>query len=188
MTIPTLTMDLLSDAIFNKNTPNKIHYFNFFNHPEISTLENALLVIDKKRRTLSNPNRHNFLCIEFTQSPNINLMIPVKSLEAVSASINAAFNDDLYIINLIYKDDANILHSVIVLSDIEKSLAKTSDTFLSAEIIHNIIVDALPDYQVESLVSQSIFVFNGETEELPYDGAFHLKCCMQPLNSPNSNR
>ena len=95
----------------------------------------------------------------------------------IADSINAFFDyNDIFLIALLYQDEQQILHPILILSDIERSLDDVSTYYFSPTDLENIITDRLPDYQLEGIYYKALYLFKGTTVELPYDGIIHISC------------
>ena len=69
----------------------------------------------------------------------------------------------------------NTLHAVLCISDIERSPSESSSTYLEAELVQNIFIEALPAFVLERQEYDSIYVFKDESELLSYNCIFHVK-------------
>ena len=83
------------------------------------------------------------------------------------------FYDDLFIIAITYKDTSERLHSLICISDIEKSLDRSSDTHLSMDTLFQIIMDTLLQYTIGLVTYDAIYLFSGQYCALGYDAIYH---------------
>lgn len=175
-TMDLITYEQLADAIFQNSNPVQIKEFHFKGYPGITTLNDALQIIDAKRKTLLRPYQHSFLSMEVQYEGNNDVIEPYTLTTQIADSINAFFDYDIFLITLLYQDEQQKLHSVLILSDIEKSSDDVSTNYFSPTDLEKIITDTLPDYQLEDIFYTALYQFNGITAEaeLPYDGIIHI--------------
>ena len=181
-TTDTITQEQLIIAILDNHSLVHFQKLYFKGYPHIQTLPEALQVIDEKRKTLTNPTRHSFLCIEMEYEDIKDNDRRFSLSTHVADSINSFFNNDLFIVSLLYQDEQNISHSLIIISDIEKSLEKTSSFYLETNLLHQIIAGSLADCSIENVCYKSLYLFNGKDAELAYDGVIHVNCLVQSEN------
>lgn len=181
-TTQTVNNELLLDALLLHCKKPDIINLNFIGYPNVQTLEEALSIIETKRLKLHNPYNHNFLCIHIRYIPNIVSEDAVEYTNKVANSLSKHFHNDLYIISLVYRDDSGILHSVIIISDIEKSLDMSTMNYLEPIEVQSIFANALQNFYISPAAHRALFSFNGIDSELAYDGVFHVEHTAQ-LNS-----
>ena len=169
------TKEMLIDAILKTEPCTKMLHFYFSNYPMVRILSDALDIIDKKRKLLKNPDNHSFLCMEIILKGISNYNEWSKTIDKLADTINRYFHNDLYVISMIYKDKANGHHTIICISDIEKSLPKSSAFDFQSELIEEIFKMTLPEFTIEQPTYDSIYTFRGLSTPLPYDGIFHIK-------------
>ena len=172
-----VTTDQLKDAIFRGSRDPKIHYFNFLTFPRSKSIDDVFALVESKRKTLSNPNLHNFMCLELLHDSSTDMKTLITSAEHAADGINYYFENDLYIAVLIYDDEDNCCHTCIIFSDIEKSLYASSSARVSTENLNDILYEALPEYNLGHVFYKILYQFNHEEKkELTYDGVIHLQC------------
>jgi len=175
-TTDQITHQQLSDAIFQNSNPVQIKEFRFIGYPDITTLDDALQVIDAKRNTLNHPYQHGFLCIEIQYESTNDAIDPYSLANLIADSTNAFFNYDIFLITLLYQDEQQKLHPIIILSDIERSLDDVNTYHFTPIDLENIITDHLPDYQLDDICYKALYLFKGTATELPWDGVVHISC------------
>lgn len=177
ITTTAVTTDQLKDAILRGNKDPQIHYFNFLTFPKSNALDDIFTVVEAKRKTLKNPNLHDFICLELLHDPSTDLKTLIASAEHAADGINHYFGNDLYIATLIYDDNDKRRHTCVIFSDIEKSLHTSSNTYMNSDHLNDILYDALPEYNLGQIYHHAHYLFNHkEKKELAYDGVIHLHC------------
>ena len=176
LTAPQLSFKQLIDAIFLHRIPTNIISLTFSNDSPVMSIQDALDLVEKKRKQLSNTLRHNFLCLEIVYDLSCKTDTIVQLTNKVADAINSHLNNDAFILSLVYVDDAGKIHPTIILSDIEKSLPEPSERPLNYEELHEVIVNTLTNFHITNICMHALFQFDGETHPLAYDGVIHLIC------------
>lgn len=146
-----ISTEQLIDALLLKHNPTATLSLHFQNYPHITTLKDALNIIDKKRKSLINSYGHTFLCITLNCKTNRSTDNIIKMTDTVAESINSHFNNDLFIISHIYIDEHQSIHPTIIISNIEQSLSEPSMQELPPDTLHNIIIKSLPDFYIPAI-------------------------------------
>ena len=179
-----ISTDQLIDALLLKHNPTATVSLYFENNPHIATLKDAIEIIDKKRKTLSDPFGHTFLCLTLSYESSHSIEAITEMTDTIAHAINNYFGDDLFISSHVYIDENQAIHPTIIISNIERSLSEPSMQELPPNILHNIISKNLPDFYVPAIFRQAVFIFDGAVNALPYKGVVHLIC--YPKYSPGS--
>ena len=182
-TTDTIIKDMLIDAILKAHSSIKSLYFSFKNYPTVNTLSEALGIIEEKRKTLKNPNHHTFLCLELILNDYTNSHELSEAADKLADTINTYFGNDLFIMTMIYLGETNILHTVLCISDIERSLSESSTFYLNSELISNLFKNSFSDYKLDQQIYHALYSFSGISNPLPYDSIFHVKLCASKNNT-----
>lgn len=177
-----VTTEQLKDSIFKGNSNHIIQHFDLCNSYGNHTIDDFLCIVESKRETLGNPDGHAFLSLELLPEPTLDMNKLIDLAEQVADAINRYYDYDLYIASLIYDDDDNCRRTVILISDMEKSLSSSSTTTVLSDSLEEILLEALPEYTLEPITYHALYLFNSDSKDtLPYDGVIHLQCPIQKL-------
>lgn len=174
-TLKEITLDTIKDSVFRGHTPTYLH-FNFIDYPNIKTFDEAFGIIETKRKTLLTPNTHGIMNIVLDYPEDTSTETMIKSTDSAARGFYNHFNQDLFIISMIFKDNDNYIRSYVTICDIEKSLPETSQNRLPEELIIEIINNSIENANIKEFYQDSLYLYNAESESLAYDGVFHLRC------------
>lgn len=177
-TLNYVEKELLKDSLLLKHfRPEefKLHSFYFRGYPAVTSLDEALDIIEKKRLSLINKYQHHFIVFDLEFDQGLDVDSIRKLGNHLADTFNETFNNDLFIISLVYENGSKILSNIII-SDMEISLDKSSETHLTSDMIDQIMEEALGDEYDIWLREHAIYVFNSDSKEehLAYDGCYHV--------------
>ena len=175
-TLPEVSLELIEECLIKRIPVEKTVYFDFIDHPDTNSLNEYLNTVDNKRKTLKNPYKHSFIYLELKSIINYSLDELITINKKVADAINIAFENDLFICSYIYQDTYRTLHSLIIISDIERSLPDASLRRLRYEDLHKFIHDSLLNYQICDLVQSALYLFSNKKGTIAYDGVISLQC------------
>ncbi len=184
-TTDSVSAEQIKEALFHGCRNPQLHYFNFLDFPEIHSFEEAYSVIEAKRQTIQNPDNHSFLCLTLDYDSTKDLSAIISSVNTIANTFNSHYNNDLFLMSLVYQDPNNHLHSCVIISDIERSLNASSDVHVSYENIKEILKDALPECSSPFITYNALYLFAAKEHALAYDGVIHVLCQSQPLSIPD---
>lgn len=184
-TTDSVSTEQLKEALFRGCHNPQLYYFNFFGFPEINSFDNAYSVIEAKRQTIQNPDDHSFMCLELDYDSTADLSAIITSVNAVANTFNSHYNNDLFLISLVYQDPNDHLRPCVIISDIERSLDISSDTHVSYETVEQIIKDAFPECSSPSITYNALCLFTSKKQALAYDAVIHVLCCSQSVFIPD---
>ena len=86
-----ITNDILKECLLKGTHTEKILNLHFKGFDHISTLDNAISIIEDKRITLQNPYAHTFLCLELKYDESTTSQTMIASTNKVADALNAYF-------------------------------------------------------------------------------------------------
>lgn len=175
-TLPEVSLDLIEDCILRKATDvTPLHLF-LPEGEDIKSLRHYLEIIEQKRQTLSSPYKHSFLCLELDNPTYFDTDLLVAATDRVSRTISSTFDNDLYILSFVYKETGERFRALVILSNIERSLETPTLRKLPPDYLQDLIKTALPQYEIDAVYQNAIYVFSNEDHTVAYDGIIHLSC------------
>lgn len=176
-TLPTITKETLIDAILRTNTISKLEYCSLHGYSNAKSLEDALDIIEAKRVNVLKPYNHTFLCIDLSTRLYNSMSEFINQNKNIATAINKFYDNDLFIISLVYKDNNDYLHSILVISDMECSLEEPTTRYLSEDILLPLINDTSNDTYYSEIFFEALYSFlpKEPTKPLAYDGVLHIK-------------
>lgn len=154
-------------------------YFNGYDH--VRNLGDYLEIIENKRQSLINPYNHAFLCFEMHYTDNPDIRTLIEYTNQIADSFSSFYDDDIFIISLVYTDVYNRIHPMILLADMEPFQPDSTNNYLSMERIFTLIMEPLPQYNDCDLINSAIFLFISEDDDQDpcYDRVYHLNCILK---------
>ena len=175
-TTNTLTSQILKNAIFKNTLEPKLLTFHCRSLPNIKNLDNFMHAVEQKRKTLSNPIQHNFLCIEVFHNNPMADSDARDCVDTIADALYDFYNQDIFICSIVYQDDFKQDHAIVLISDIEKSLTKSSSEILSIDTLRQNLNYELNGLHISQLLYDALYLFHGDKTELAYDGIIHYRC------------
>ena len=173
-TVTEVTTDMLKQAIFMGHTPENVLYFSLINHPDISTFDNSLCLIEQRREQFKNPYNHGFLCIHIEYDKNMmDFGIAATTVYNIAKRFYERCNGQAYALAMVYKDIYNQNQLCVILSDIEDS-DETEEPVIKepAELIDTI--NASCNLHITELRLSATYRFFGKEDNLSYSFVKHL--------------
>ena len=173
-TVTEVTADMLKQAIFMGHTPENVLYFSLINHPDISTFEDALCLLEQRREQLKNPYNHRFLCIHIQYDKSMmDFGIAATTVDNIARGFYEKCNGQAYALAMIYRDIYNHNQLCVILSDIEDSDEAEEPVIKEpAELID--IINASCNLHIKQLRLSATYRFYGKEDSLSYRSVVHL--------------
>lgn len=181
-TLEEITFDTIKDAVFRQHKPTYLH-FNFIDYPDTKTFDKVFEIIEAKRKTLINPYSHGIMNLILDFDTDVSIESMITNTDTIALGIYNHFNQDLFVIAMVFRDNDHRLCSYITISDIEKSKEHTSQNQLPSELLTQIINNSLEEYEIHEIYQNSLYLYNAVDKPLSYDGVFHLKCPLYKKNT-----
>jgi hypothetical protein len=177
-----VSFPMLIDSMFGKLENSKILDLYFDKHNNFKEIDDALIVIEKKRKTLrSHMLSHSFLSIKLRFDDSKSESEVIAATRKLSDNINSLYDDDLYIIALTLKSDTGKIESFLAVSDIEKTPEVPTTYYMSEHSVARMASWIFPEYHIK-LDRRTDFYFSPLNDDMPlaYTGVSNAMITFSP--------